>query len=491
MRWLLIVVACLVTVAFAWFYNTYDPSQVARNQIAEVGGRKLDREDFLRTMRLFGLARDMGLYELIQPLAAGPAPEPEQNFVFNLLVLRNASEDLGIHPAAESIKDAQRRLPVFQDAAGAFDPVKLGAFMERSLAPRGFTERQMDEVMADLLRLRTMSGLIGATAPLATAEARQLLEIRERSHTVGIISISRADPAEMEISEENITARYGEAKDQLRTEEARIIKIASAALPADEAALEGRDRIAALQKLADRSFAFSQAILEEDADFDALAATAGFAVQTTPAFTAAKPPEAFSAIPDAASVAFALTEENPSSDVLATNDAFHVLHLETIEPSRPLTPEEARPQIVEALRTEAASSATAERAESARTAIQKALDAGRPLADAAAESGLEARILEPFTLAEPPMDDPNARMIVEAAADLPQGRLSPFLPTADGGILLCVVAREDASAETVEQELERFASRLELSRRQMAFAEWLRIERDRQAARFLAPNAQG
>ena len=74
-------------------------------------------------------------------------------------------------------------------------------------------------------------------------------------------------------------------------------------------------------------------------------------VQTTGEFTRATPDPLLTANPQLSQAALRLTPQEPNSDAVQAGDAFYVLHLSGFDPARPLTLDEARPKIVETLKT--------------------------------------------------------------------------------------------------------------------------------------------
>src|SRR5207237_3262935 len=115
--------------------------------------------------------------------------------------------------------------------------------------------------------------------------------------------------------------------------------------------LTGKERIDALQKLADRANDVSQALIEKGADFKQVAAKFELPIHTTGDFTVAAPDAQFkAAAPQLAGVAFKLTAQDPNSDPVQVADGFYLLHLAGTVESHPLSLDEAKPKVVEALK---------------------------------------------------------------------------------------------------------------------------------------------
>src|SRR5438067_10316003 len=118
----------------------------------------------------------------------------------------------------------------------------------------------------------------------------------------------------------------------------------------EEKKLAGRERIEALQKLADRATDFTQALLEKSADFKQAAAKFQLPVRETGEFTAAEPDPQLKVDPKLGAAAFKLSTQEPHSDAVQVADGFYILNLTGETEARPLTLEEAKPKIVDALK---------------------------------------------------------------------------------------------------------------------------------------------
>ena len=116
-----------------------------------------------------------------------------------------------------------------------------------------------------------------------------------------------------------------------------------------------------------------------------------------------------------------------------------------IEPARPLTLEEAKPKMVEALKNERVRERVRRRERRPRARFARRCKAGRKLPDALKQSGLPSEKIAPFSLAEQPPakpaegdkkpepqpTPPDMMMIKSAVMNLEAGQVSEFVPTAD------------------------------------------------------------
>ena len=213
------------------------------------------------------------------------------------------------------------------------------------------SEGQIEEVVADGLSLNRIKELValGVTVPESESKSEY-----ERAYGKLFAAVIRLHPAEfvkdIKITDDDIQKYYEAHKAALKTEEKRKVEFVSLPLSDEQKKLTGKERIDSLQKLADRANDFSQALLPKGADFRQVAAKFQLPMQTTGEFTLAAPDPKLKD-PQVAAAAFQLTPPEPNSDVLQEPDGFYVLHLAGLVEARPLILEEAKPKIVDAIKT--------------------------------------------------------------------------------------------------------------------------------------------
>jgi hypothetical protein len=263
--------------------------------------------------------------------------------------------------------------------------------------------------------------------------------------------------------------------------------------------LKDKERIDALQKLADRANDFSQALLEKGADFHQVAAKLQLPVETTGEFTASAPDPKLKADPQLNPAAFKLTAQEPNSDPLQSADGFAILHLAGVVEARPLTLDEAKQKIVDQIKNERSREmATAKGRKGAET-LRNGLKAGQPLQFTLEQAGgLKAEKLEAFTVAdeadaknppEKPKNEPTDMMMIKnVSAQLQPGEVSDFVPWIDGGLIVLMEKREAPDPAKYQQTKATFEERYIKTAREYVFMEWLR---DRQRDAGLAPSAKG
>ena len=125
--------------------------------VGKIYDRNVSQVEFQRNMRLLRLGSQLGMRDLIQELTAGAQTETEayENFSWNLMVLRHEAEELGIKPTTGEIANGVKALPAFQSENG-FDLARYTDFADHALAPMGFSEAQIEELVADQIALEQL-----------------------------------------------------------------------------------------------------------------------------------------------------------------------------------------------------------------------------------------------------------------------------------------------------------------------------------------------
>lgn len=488
----MIVVAFLTIIAFAFLYNTTQLDELANTRNPTIYGKALTPLVIDRQVKNYQLTMALGQYDLLQKLG-GTSSDPDQalnDFVWNLLVLRHESETLGIAPTDSQIADSIKALPVFQ-TNGQFDPVKYSQFVSEQLAPRGFNERQLEEVMRDSLRLAKLSTIVEAPAAVGEAEAASVARIFQPV-TANYVKFERDLTGKgIEVSEEEIAAFHKENQASLQSDETRDILVATFSLPSGEP-LEGKARIDALQQLATSATSVVNALESGANSLEAVTKpipsanirpltglTRSGDIEFNDAFATATP-EQLRAL---ASAAYALKKTGAFSDIIQTDDSFQIVQLTTIHPARPLTLEEATPPIQSALRMRKAAQQFAASSGTAYNAIKSALAEGKSLQEAAAAQNLTASQLTSIVPAAE-STSPEQRTISAPTLLLKDGELSPLEQAPWGAFAVQLVSRGPASGD---ENADTIRENILAGKKELFFIEWLRTSRE--AARITLPSA--
>jgi hypothetical protein len=190
-----------------------------------------------------------------------------------------------------------------------------------------------------------------------------------------------------------------------------------------------------------------------------------------------------------APAAFLLAGQGKSSDVVQSGDAFYVFEITEVNPARPLTLDEARPQIEARLRSQKSDQLFTQSTTSALNSIRSALLSGKTLNEAAAAQGAT---LENLTGVVPAAEDatPEQQLITASTLLLKEGEISNIAQAPWGAFAVRLTARGPADPKAFGERETEIRTNMIRNKRDLLFAEWLRTSRE--AAKITMPgNTQG
>jgi peptidyl-prolyl cis-trans isomerase D len=479
-RVLMLFIAVLTIVAFVWLYNPANTRELGVNTIGTIYGRNISQADVEREVKSFQLALALGQFQLIQDLGGMAQDENRalDEFVWNRMVIQHQAKELGIDPTDSQVAGQIKAVPVFQ-TNGQFDPLKYKAFVLEQLGPRGFTELQLENVIRDALRVERIKAVVSAPVAASDAEVREAARIFD---TVSGQEVRFSLPAGSsgDVTDEEVKSFYEQNRPTLIAPEMRSVQYVKFAPLAGEKPLQGREKVDALQKVADAASAFSEQA--SASTFEKAAAAGGQTIQTSPEFdrsgatlSAADSQALSSDLKNLAPAAFLLTEASPVSDVIQSGDAFFVLKLARVNPQRPLTLEEVRPIAASRLGARKAERLLREDAEASLAKIREAISAGKSFADAAAAAGLPTRSFTDLVPSNGELS-PEQQQVAAATVLMEPGQLSRMIPSSDGGFAVYLSARTpggEAAAKNPD-----LASRILEGKRRLLFMSWLSSMRE-------------
>jgi SurA-like protein/parvulin-like peptidyl-prolyl cis-trans isomerase-like protein len=507
--WLMIVIAILAIPFIFYFVRTPDYGQMGSNQFARIYERNVSMLEAQQIVRLLSLAQALGMSEFVQTLTAGAGQNQNQvavQFIINLLVLRDEAERLGLRPDASEVADVVRKLPAFQGESG-FDMNKFSEFVRTGLGPIGLGEEHIEKLVRDELCLNEIKRLLAAGISIPKGELDENFQRGYDKFYVNVIRFRSADfEKDIKVNDEDVHKYYDAHKTELKTDEKRKVQFVNLGLTEDQKKLTGKERIEVLQKLSDRAIDFTQALLEKSADFKQAAEKFQLSVHETAEFTAAAPDPQLKVDAQLGTAAFKLSTQEPNSDPIQVAEGFYILHLVGITEARPLTLEEAKPKIVDALKKSRSRELMSTKGAELAQQLRETTKSGQPLEAAIQTAGAKSENLPPFSLMEEEKtksegEEPNQgkesknepsfqgkeakneprdlAAIKQAVAFLSPGEISDFSPSGNDGFIALLEKREPPADTDAGEKKAAFEKRLLDNKERIVFYEWLR---DRQQA---------
>jgi peptidyl-prolyl cis-trans isomerase D len=490
-RKLMLIITVLTIIAFAFLYNYTDPSKVRTDRLAQVYGRDLSITDFQREARKFNLAIALGLTEYASSLGATGSDEGLPDFVINKRIIDHEGRALGIQPTQKEIEAAIAALPVFQ-TGGQFDyEGKYKPLVATALAPQGFTELEIQELVRSSLILQRIKATLDAAPAVTEGEIAYLTRLFQPVTGVAI-QFNLADFAsQVKLTEDQINTAFKAGAARFVTPELRTARYVQFPLPAASEKLTGKAKIDAEQKVADAADAFATAAAR--VGFDKAAKDAGLKVETTLPFDRSGQMPALKELGDLSNVSvagplaaiapavFTLTKDAPITGVHQSGDQFVVAELKDVTPSRAMTLAEARPDITRELTDDAA---RAELTKAATAAIAKLRDAAKAgQTPAAATAGMKTQAFTNVSR----MDDKapmEQRQYADSAVVLNEGEVGGFQPGPTGGTVIWLEKRAPADEKVLAEHRAELTTGILTQRQNVLWAEWLKAAQKQAGAPF-------
>jgi SurA-like N-terminal domain/PPIC-type PPIASE domain len=490
--WLMIVIAILAIPFIFYFVQRPDYGAIGRDQFARIYDRNVSMLEAQQFARLLNLAQTLGMSDFVGTMTAGAGLDQNQGavqFIVNLLVLRHEAERLGLRPSSSEIAEVVRKLPAFQGDSG-FDINKLNDLVQNGLAPLGLAEEHIEQLVRDQISLGEIQKLLAAGVSVPKSELDENFQRGYDTLYVSVIRFQSGDfDKDIKISDEDVQKYFDAHKAELKTEEKRKVEFVQLTLNEEEKKLKGKERIEALQKLADRATDFTQALLEKGTDFKQAAAKFQLPVHETGEFTGAEPDPQLKANPPLTAAAFKLSEQEPHSDAVQVADGFYILHLTGKTEARPLTAEEAKPKIVDKLKKTRARELMSTKGTELVKQLREAKKSGQPLDAVIAKAGVKPEKLAPFSLideeseksegGEQKQQSPELLTIKNGVAFLNPGDVTEYVSPGVDGLIAILDKREPLGGAGAGEKKAAFEKRLLENKERIVLVEWLH---DRQQA---------
>ncbi|MBV8173550.1 MAG: peptidyl-prolyl cis-trans isomerase, partial [Verrucomicrobia bacterium] len=201
-------------------------------------------------------------------------------------------------------------------------------------------------------------------------------------------------------------------------------------------------------------------------------------LQTEP-FTLQEPDQAIAQEPGLARQAFNLTTENPISDIIEGKDGFYIMKLTKIDPSQPLSLEQAKEKIVAAIKAEKLRTAIEAKAKDVREKIETEMHNGADFVQAAEKAGYKPETPAPFALSNPGGNAEIATVMAINSVDLAPGGTSKLLEEQDGGLIIHMLNKEPIDEQKYEEYKKAEYAQQNSRYEAVALREWLKAEQQR------------
>ena len=215
-----------------------------------------------------------------------------------------------------------------------------------------------------------------------------------------------------------------------------------------------------------------------------LAKSKGVVSGVTEPFSETYGPREFNAPDKLTQDAFGLTADDPFDGPIAGTDGVYVISLINKLPSAVPEFDIIKSRVAEDMQRVQAMAMAQSIGTNFYFTVATAMASGKSFAQATLTAGQTPEILPPFSLAsaEIPGFDTRAELgqLKRAAFTTPEGRISPFMPTDEGGFVLYVQSFLPVDQVKKAADLPQYISQLRQARRSEAFSLWFNGELNRE-----------
>ncbi|MCB1077460.1 MAG: SurA N-terminal domain-containing protein, partial [Verrucomicrobiae bacterium] len=393
---LVLVVLVALFAGLAWFSADYDTRGGALGPACpiKVYGRCYREQEVRRFLSYFEVSRNLLFFEFVQSLFGEDRLDNDPtDFVTNLIILRQEAERLGIEPTDEEAKEAIRTAPIFSIQTMINDEI----LESNILAPRGLTKADLVQIGKDYLCWRKLGDLLEAGNQPVPIELEKAYVQKYQQFTASLAEFKLEGFREKAlITDEEIQKFFDENKEDLLSEEKRGITLIKFSPPAETEGMTNEQKAQQRLDYNNRVNEIYGTLAEDESMFAELAKGIAadpankfpITLEEIAPFAMTSPPEALKEkadlLADLFSGARTIQAGTAVSVPFPQEDGSYLMFklTQVVEPTG-LTLDQAKEQIKTALTNKKANLLVNEAATDARAKMLEALEAGKPVAEAA------------------------------------------------------------------------------------------------------------
>ena len=457
--------------------------------------------------------------------------------IYLRMMMYRKAQSLGIDINDEQVAQAaaaQLRSPQLLRALGANSQssVPFNVFVNQVLVPHGLTANDFQNYIRVNLAIEELQlsyGLPGLLITPQEAAVEYMREYQEMSAQIVFFSASNylshvpVSPQDVGFYYTNYMANYrlpdrvqvsfvefsasnylGQAQKELTNLDTQVTALFTQygmqatpdAKTPDEAKAEIRKDLVQRQALADAAQDagdFAQVVFNvpnsanrpaSASDLYSVARQKGLRIQTPSPFSAEYGPEDFAAPAAFTRQAFELSADSPLAEPVAGPDGVYVMALVTNLPSEIPPLAQIRGKVAGDMQLQEATILAQRAGTNFVHNLFLEMAAGKSFAAASIAAGAQPQILPPFSLSTQELPELDGRATVnqlkQAVVTTPGGMASNFMPTDDGGFVLCVASRMPIDQSKMNADLPQFTAELRQQRQSQTFADWYQREANRE-----------
>lgn len=463
----------------------------------------------------------------------GMTPDQLEQQVYSYLLMELKAKDLGIHvgdDAAATAADSLLRSPAIMRLFGANQPVQPQTFIDQALAPEGLTAADFEHSIRSRIAINQLVDVLGLSGTLITPQEAGSLYDREyqeysaqavffsASNYLSRVSTSPAaigqfytnnqaayrEPDRVQVNyvvfnasnwvaqakAEWAKTNFDEYVDSVYQKYGNTEQFAGGKTP-EETKAKIREFLINHRAMSDAESQANNFVSELYAmtpvtpqNLATLAKQKNLPVLTSAPFSASTGPEDFDAPEALTKAAFQLNADSPYTGPIPGSDAVYVIALANQLPSSIPSLAQIYPRVAQDFETQQAVALAQRAGTNFYFTAAIGLATGKKFPQVAEAHGVTAVALSPFSLssAEVPELGNHAELgqLKQAAFTTTPGKISPFIPTADGGFVLYMQSLLPVDESKKATEFPQYLAQARRARQNEAFNLWLNTELNRE-----------
>ncbi len=518
--WLWVIIIAVIIVSFVVFFSPYSRMNDSRGRAnyGSINGQRIAEEDFISAWR------EVELRLFFMNGGRWPEKADQEDLqaeAYKWMLLLQKQKQMGIQVGSDVAAQAGRAMLSQFQRAGLSSPA---VFEQQVLRPRGLNLNDFGRFVRHYLGIQEMVGVLGLSGKLVTPqEARELYQREHQElateavffsasnylatvptppEAIGLFYTNRLaayrvpervqvsyvqfeftnflDQAKHELARmTNLDLQIDEAYRQGGTNFLRELNVASV----EEARTKLRDlRLKELQAQSARKKAgeFAGPVFDTEPvrveNFEKAAKEQKLTVSVTAPFDREAGPSELEVGADFVTRAFSRTPEDPFAGPFLGREAAYVIALNKKLPSEIPPLDQIRSRVVADYKEEQARSLARQAGMQFYQRLTNGLAAGKTVTAVCTEAKVDLVPLPPVSISSRDLpvlgDRVPLNQFKQIAFSTAPGKVSPFQPTLDGGIILHVKEKLPFDQARMEATLPSFMNYLRQNRQNEAFNEW-------------------
>ena len=533
--WILIVTLTLTIISFVIFMGK-GPSRAGNGgsggDYGTIYGHEINATMYDQARRDFFIAYWEQTHEWPDK-SQGMTPDQLEQQVYSYLLMQLKAKDLGIHVGDDAAATAANNLLRSRDIMqlfGASQPVQPQTFIDQVLAPEGLTATDFLRAIRARVAINQLVEVLGLSGTLITPQEAGSLydrEYREYSAQAVFFSASNylsrvtASPAAIAqfytnnqaayrepdrrqvnyvvFNESNWVAQskaewaktnFEETVESVYEKYGNTEQFAGGKTPEDTKA-KIRELLINRRALADAASQANNFVSELYAmtpvipqNLATLAKQKNLPVLTSAPFGESTGPEDFDAPEALTKAAFKLNADSPYTGPIPGSDAVYVIALANQLPSSIPSLAQIYPRVAQDFETQQAVALAQQTGTRFYFTATNGLATGKKFPQVAEAHGVTAVFLSPFSLSSSEVpelgDHAELGQLKQAAFTTAPGKVSPFVPTADGGFILYEQSLLPVDESKKAADFPQYLAQARRARQNEAFNLWLNTELNRE-----------